>query len=103
MREGAYLRLLALGIPASLLLAGSVLLFLREKTVCSLLQLFGAGCLMIVVLTHVAEALRVFPSIHWGQPHSFGHYVDLWSAAVGLTLFPVGYFLDVLRTRHAEY
>jgi hypothetical protein len=41
---------------------------LREKTVWSLMQLFGAGSLMVVVLTHVAEALQLFPSMHWGLP-----------------------------------
>jgi hypothetical protein len=103
MRESArILLLLGLAIPAGVLLAGSVLLFLREKTLWSLLQLFGAGFLMVVVLTHVAETLRLFPSMHWGLPRSVGHYVDLLSAALGLTLFPMGYLLDALSARRAE-
>jgi hypothetical protein len=102
MSEIARILLLGLAIPAGVLLAGSVLLFLREKTLWSLLQLFGTGFLMVVVLTHVAETLRLFPSMHWGLPHSVGHYVDLWSAALGLTLFPLGYFLDALTARRAE-
>jgi hypothetical protein len=102
MSEIARILLLGLAIPASVLLAGSVLLFLREKTLWSSLQLFGAGFLTVVVLTHVAEKLRLFPSMHWGLPHSVGHYVDLWSAALGLTLFPIGYFLDALTARRAE-
>jgi hypothetical protein len=52
------LLLLGLAIPAGGLLAGAALVFLREHTRWSLLQLFGAGCLVIVVLTHVAETLR---------------------------------------------
>jgi hypothetical protein len=40
----------------------------------------------IVVVTHVAEALRVAPSLEWGEPHSVGHYIDLASAILGLAL-----------------
>jgi succinate dehydrogenase/fumarate reductase cytochrome b subunit len=88
-------------MPACLLLSGSVTLFLREKCVCSFLQVLGAGCLVLVVLTHVCEALRLFPSMRWGLEHSIGHYLDFWSAVLGLTLFPVGYFLHALIRRHA--
>jgi Na+/phosphate symporter len=45
--------LLGIGIPACVLFSGSVVLFLRERTVGSLLRLFGAGCLIVVVFTHV--------------------------------------------------
>jgi hypothetical protein len=86
-------------MPASLLLCGSVFLFFREKTVWSALQLFGSGSL-VVVLTHVAELFRLFPWMHWGLPDSVGHYVDFGSAALGLTLFPLGYFVDALKARH---
>jgi hypothetical protein len=103
MSEVAYVRLVGLGIPASLLLCGSAFLFRREKTVWSALQFFGAGCLMVVVLTHVAETLQLFPSMNWGLPHSVGHYVDLWSAALGLTLFPIGYFFDALTAPRAAF
>jgi hypothetical protein len=53
-------------IPTSLLLFASVVLFLRGKTVSSLLQLLGAGCLVMVVLTHLSEALQLFPWMHLG-------------------------------------
>jgi hypothetical protein len=46
--------------------------------------------------------IQLFPSMHWGLAHSVGHYVDLWSAGLGLTLFPLGYFLDALTARRAE-
>jgi len=95
------LRALGALVPASMLLSGSVVLFLRGKTVSSFLQLLGAGCLVAVVLTHVCEALRLFPWMHWGLEHSVGHYLDLWSAVVALTLFPVGYLLYALTKRHA--
>jgi hypothetical protein len=88
-------------VLASMLFSGSVVLFLKGKTVCSFLQLFGAGCLVVIVLTHVFEALNVFPWMHWGLHHSAGHYLDFWSAALGLTLFPVGYLLHALRRCHA--
>jgi len=86
------LRALVALVPAGMLFAGSVVLFLRGKTVGSCLQVLGAGCLVAVVLTHLCEALHVFPWMRWGDAHSVGHYLDLWSAVLGLTLFPVGYF-----------
>jgi hypothetical protein len=88
-------------VPASMLLSGSAVLFFKGKTLWSLLQLLGAGCLVVVVLTHVSEALRLFPWMHWGLEDSAGHYLDLWSAILGFTLFPVGYFLHALSKRHA--
>ena len=66
MSEVAYVRLVGLGMPASLLLCGYSVLFRREKTVWSALQFFGAGSLMVVVLTHVAETLQLFPSDELG-------------------------------------
>jgi len=88
-------------LPACMLLCGSAVSFRREKTVGSSLQLLGAGCLVIVVLTHLCEALYLFPWMHWGSEHSVGHYLDLGSAALGLTLFPIGYLLHALTKRHA--
>ena len=64
-----------------------------------MLQLVGAGCLMLVVLTHVAEALHLFPWMQWGMEHSVGHYLDLFSAIFGLTLFPIGYLLHAFAER----
>ena len=88
-------------VPAGILLVGSVLLFLRERTLGSFLQLLGAGCLVMVVLTHLCEALHLFPWMQWGLEHSVGHYLDLWSALLGLTLFPVGYLLHALTKPQA--
>ena len=84
-------------VPTVVLFVGSVVLFRRARTVGSVLQLLGAGCLVIVVLTHLCEALRLFPWMQWGSENSVGHYLDLWSAVLGLTLFPMGYLLHVLR------
>jgi hypothetical protein len=88
--------LLAL-VPVGLLLTGAVILFSKRKTSGSFLQVVGAGCLLVVVLTHVSEATHLFPSMHWGEERSVGHYLDLASATLGLTLFPAGYLLDALQ------
>lgn len=85
--------------PAGLLLSGSTIMFFRGKTQVIFMQLVGAGCIMLVVLTHMCEALHLFPAMHWGLEHSVGHYVDLVGAVLGLTLFPAGYFLHALRPR----
>ncbi|HYL35519.1 MAG TPA: hypothetical protein VEV17_06370 [Bryobacteraceae bacterium] len=84
--------LLAL-LPTSMLFSGSAILFFRDKRVCSFVQLLGAGSLVVVVLTHIFEALHLFPGMQWGLRHSAGHYLDLWSAVLGLTLLPAGYLL----------
>ena len=44
-----------------MLFSGSTVLFFRGKSWYALLQLIGAASLMIVVLTHVCEALHLFP------------------------------------------
>jgi hypothetical protein len=82
-----------------MLLAGAALLWLRERTPGLFLQLVGAGCLIMVVLTHIAEALHLFPSMGWGRADSIGHYLDLSSAVLGLTLFPAGYLFHAATKR----
>src|SRR5712691_887555 len=88
-------------VPTCILFSGSLVLFLTGKTVSSLLQLLGAGSLVVVVLSHVCEALHLFPWMHWGLEHSVGHYLDFWSAVLGLTLFPIGCLFHALTARHA--
>jgi hypothetical protein len=44
----------------------------------------------------MSEALRLFPWMRWGFEHSVGHYLDLWSAALGLPLIPIGYLFHAL-------
>jgi hypothetical protein len=98
-RHASALALVAL-VPAGILFSGSMVFFLREENANSFLQLFGAGCLVVVVLTHLAEAFHLFPWMGWGLEHSAGHYLDMWSAILGLTAFPVGYLLAALgKTR----
>ena len=86
-------------LPACMLFSGSVIFFVKGRTACSFLQLIGAGCLALVVLTHIAEALHLFSWMNWGLEYSVGHYLDFWSAVVGLTLFPIGYLLHALTKR----
>jgi hypothetical protein len=99
--SAALLKGLVALVPASMLFSGSVVLFFRGKTACSLLQLLGAGSLLVVVVTHVCEALHLFPWMHWGLEQGVGHYLDFWSAVLGLTLFPVGYLFHALAKRQA--
>jgi hypothetical protein len=86
-------------VPAGMLLSGSAALFLRTKSVSSWLQLLGAGCLVMVALAHVSEAFYLLPSMRWGLEDSVGHYLDLSSVVLGLTLFPLGYLFHALEKR----
>jgi hypothetical protein len=86
-------------VPMILLVSGAVALFSKTGTMSALLQLLGAGCLIVVVLAHICEALDVLPWMGWGLPNSIGHYLDLGSAAFGLTLFPIGYLWHALTRR----
>jgi Na+/proline symporter len=98
----SYAILLGIGIPACILFSGAVVLFVKVKTARSFLQLLGAGCLVVVVLVHVSEILRLLPWMHWGAPDSIGHYVDFWSAVLGLTMFPAGYLCHALTKRRGS-
>lgn len=72
-------------------------LFRKRRAVFLAPQLVGAVCLMIVVLTDLCEALHLFPRMHWSEPDSAGHYLDLSSAIAGITLLSAGYLLDLRR------
>ena len=98
--SAALLKGLAELVPAGLLFCGWVILFLRKKMMCSFFQLLGSGCLVVVVLTHLCEVLHVFSWMHWGLEHSAGHYLDLGSAVLGLTLFSGGYLLCSHKAAH---
>jgi hypothetical protein len=89
-------------VPACMLFAGSAVMFFRAKTMFSLLQLLGAGCLVVVVLTHISEALHLFPWMRWGDEHSVGHYLDFGGAVLGFTLFPVGYLLHAFTKQSPQ-
>lgn len=72
-------------------------------TIWRLLQLLGVVCLIIVVLTHVAESFQIFPAMGWGLPNSAGHYLDLVGAILGFTLLPLGFIGSALtRCKHSN-
>ena len=68
----------------------------HRVTIWRFLQLVGAVCLVIVVLTHIAEVFQIFPTMGWGLPNSAGHYLDLASAILGCTLLPLGFIGSAL-------
>jgi hypothetical protein len=84
-------------VTGAAILLGSAALFFKTRTTWYLLQLLGAGCLLMVVRAHIAEALRVFPWMGWGQERSIGHYPGFFSAVLGITLFPIGYLLQSVK------
>jgi len=86
-------------VPTLVLFSGSAVLLSRTRTMAALLQLLGAACLVAVVLTHLCEAFDLFPWMGWGLPNSVGHYLDLGSAVLGFTLFPIGYLWHALTKR----
>jgi succinate dehydrogenase/fumarate reductase cytochrome b subunit len=92
------IKALSLLVPASLLLWYSLVLFKRRLS-WSALQLVGAAALVITVLTHVCEGLALFPWMGWGAESSPGHYLDLSSAVLGLTLFPTGWLIRFVSRR----
>jgi hypothetical protein len=93
--------LLALG-PVSVLVAWSLLSFLRERLVSAFVQLVGAACLALVILVHLCEATHLFAFMQWGSPHSVGHYLDFSGALLGLTLFPIACVFRMLNNRHVH-
>ncbi len=65
--------------------------FFRGRTAWRLIQLLGAGFLGVVVLAHICESLALFPRMQWGAHRTVGHYLDLISGILGVTLLAVGY------------
>jgi hypothetical protein len=84
-------------IPAVTLVVYSAALLAKKPSVAAGLQLSGAIFLLVIVLTHIAEALRVFRSMGWGQPNSVGHYIDLASATLGGILLVLAFALRAIR------
>jgi len=78
-------------IPVTAIVSYAITAFARRRNVWAAVQLTGAAGLAVVVVAHVCEALHLLPWFGWGQDHSVGHYIDLSSAILGLTLLPVGY------------
>jgi hypothetical protein len=72
---------------------------MNEPSAAGVLLLFGSASLIVVVLTHVAEALHIFPSMGWGLPDSAGHYLDLVSAILGSALLLLGFLIALFRRK----
>jgi hypothetical protein len=89
-------------IPACMLFVGAWVLFSKTKATWTFLQLLGSGCLIVVVVTHIAEAFHLFPAMRWGFENSVGHYVDFVSAALTVILFPLGYLLFALSIEQRQ-
>ena len=94
----ALIGLLLVGV----LIFRSITLLLKEQNAGAVIQSLGAGSLMIVVFAHICEALDLVPSMRWGLPHSAGHYLDFWSAVLGVALFLIGYLLRARTKRQIE-
>ena len=73
---------------------------MKKPGAAAVLLLLGSGCLIVVVLAHVAEALHIFPSMGWGLPDSAGHYLDLVSAILGCALLLLGFRIALLAARN---
>ena len=92
------LKAIAALVPVAMLLLGSLVLLGKTRSAAPLLQLVGASGLMIVVLSHVCEALVLMAWMKWGQERSVAHYVDLGGALIGITVFQ----LDTCFTRSSR-
>lgn len=91
--DGTFFKAVIASVPVGTMLVWSVALWLKRRTVWSAVQLAGSVGLAVVVIAHICEGLHLFPWFGWGDEHSVGHYVDLSSAILGVTLLPLGYFL----------
>jgi hypothetical protein len=89
-------------LPVSALLAYSIVVFARRQTMLSAVRLLGAECLAVVVVTHVCEALHLFPAMRWGEQDSVGHYLDLSSIWLGVSLLTVTTIVHVVRSRSSR-
>jgi hypothetical protein len=71
-------------LPTGILLAGSTVMFLREKRPWSVLQLLGAAGMIIVAVSHVCEAVQILPWMRWGT--RIGWAITLTCSAQSLAL-----------------
>jgi hypothetical protein len=86
-----------IGTPILMLLVLSFRRFARTPTASGALPLLGAACLLVMVLTHLSEALHLFPAMGWGQRHSPGHYLDWVSTALGIAFLVAASLCPLLR------
>jgi hypothetical protein len=67
--------------------------YVRTRATGALLEAIGAAGLAMLGVTHLCEGLHILPWMRWGIDGSPGHYLNLASVAIGLTLLPIGYVL----------
>jgi hypothetical protein len=94
--------LIVIGVLICVAFVASIWVFARERNAPSFVRVLGAGFLLVVVFTHVFEAVHLFPWMGWGLPHSVGHYVDLVSATCGLIFVAGGYLFRRLTKRRTS-
>jgi hypothetical protein len=95
------LPLLGIGDGAGTVFCGAIVLFVRERSAWAFIRVLGATDFVVAVVAHIAEAFRLSTWMHWRQPGSLGHYVDLAGAILGLVLLPLGY-LDRIVVRDSR-
>lgn len=99
------LRAALLAVPIMAVLGYAARAYRRSHAGWSLILSVGALCFAVVILTHVAEALHLFPAMGWGEPRSVGHYIDLSSATGGIVLLTVEFalrFRSISRLRSSS-
>src|SRR5262245_53939363 len=88
---------LLIGAPILLLFILAGRRVLLAPTVSGVFLVVGAGSLFVMVLTHIAEALNLFPSMGWGQRHSPGHTLDVLSVYLGIGFLVAASLCPLLR------
>jgi hypothetical protein len=58
-------------------------------------------CLVVVVLTHIAERFDLLPAMGWGLPDSPGHYLNLVSAVLGIVLLGSSLIAYAIKRDHS--
>jgi hypothetical protein len=88
-----------IGVPISMLFILAARRFATAPTVTNALTVLGAGSLVVMVLTHIAEALNLFRAMGWGRRHSVGHYLDLASVYAGIAFLVAAALCPLLRRK----
>ena len=71
----------------------SVSVLMTRRGVSSVLLALGCGSFAVMALTHVFEAYSLLPRLGWGKPHTVGHFIDLITALLGITLVGASFLL----------
>jgi|SRR5215472_9956097 len=88
---------IVIGVPISLLFVLATRRFVRRRTLSGMFLVIGSASLLVMVLTHVAEGLHLFPFMGWGQRQSPGHYLDLVSVYAGIAFLVAASLCPLLR------